>query len=144
MLLMRSCSFSYFDSNWRISLSSMSNLCQGIQSAATERTRERTSMVTPAQFSQAQLGDFSFDLLLYSGSAGGLIIDSSRSIIVLSAGMQQSGKRRKIIFYRSGLVSIREKLTSFDRVQTSHSVYTTGLARALSDWEIHSVPVCCL
>ena len=52
--------------------------------------------------------------------------------------------KRKIRFDCADLVSVREKLTSFDRVQTSHSVYTTGLARALSDWEIHSVPVCCL
>ena len=92
VLLISSCSFSYLVSIWRISLSSKSNLCQGIQSAATERTRERTNMVKPAQFIQGELWDLS--LLLLLSSAGGLIIDSSWSM-VLSAGMQQSGKGRE-------------------------------------------------
>ena len=107
---MRSWSFSYFDSNWRISLSNMSNLCQGIQSAATERTRERSRTVSPAQLSQAQLELLSFELFLVSsGSAGGLIMDSSWSIVVLSAGMQQSGKGRGKLDLTVPTLSVSER-----------------------------------
>ena len=110
VLLMRSCSISYLVSSWRISLSNMSNLCQGIQSAATERTRERSRTVSPAQLSQAQLELLSFELFLVSsGSAGGLIIDSSWSIVVLSAGMQQSGKGRGKLEFTVPTLSVSER-----------------------------------
>ena len=46
-------------------------------------------------------------------------------------GGRRQGKEEEISFLRSGLVSVREKLTSFDRAQTSHSVYIPGQARAV-------------
>ena len=73
----------YLSSICWMSLSICPNLCQGIQRAATARTRERTSRVRPAQFSQEE--EEEDDLwpteLLLSESEGGLIMDSSWSMV---------------------------------------------------------------